>query len=73
MSAHQPEHDGYGFIRLGAETGVVVPLDEDRALAALRDRASAEDVEDASRVPRSLSTRTGRQLDAPAEPSHMTR
>lgn len=48
MSAQQPEHDGHSVIRLGAETAVVVPIDEYRTLAALRDRATAEDVEDAA-------------------------
>jgi hypothetical protein len=39
--------DGHDVIRLGDETAVVVPNDEYRLLRALRDRASAEDVEEA--------------------------
>jgi len=35
------------MIRLGGETAVVVPLDEYRLLAALRERASAAEIEEA--------------------------
>lgn len=48
MSAQQPEPDGHSVIRLGDETGVVVPLSEYRILAALRNRATSEDVEAAA-------------------------
>lgn len=48
MSAQQSERDGHSVIRLGDETGVVVPLDEYRVLSALRDRAAPEDVEEAA-------------------------
>jgi hypothetical protein len=34
-------------IRLGGETAVVVPLQEYRLLAALRERASADEIEEA--------------------------
>jgi hypothetical protein len=39
--------DGHDVIRLGDETAVVVPMHEYRLLRALRDRASAEEVEEA--------------------------
>jgi hypothetical protein len=39
--------DGHDVIRLGDETAVVVPIDEYLVLKALRDRASAEEVEEA--------------------------
>ena len=45
MSA-QPE-DGRELIHLGGETSVVVPLEEYRVLRALKDRASAEAIEEA--------------------------
>lgn len=48
MSAQHSEQDGHSVIHLGTETAVVVPLEEYRVLAALRDRATAEDVEDAA-------------------------
>ena len=35
------------MIHLGGETAVVVPLGEYRMLAALRERASAEEIEEA--------------------------
>ena len=44
MSAQWSEHD---VIRLGGETAVVVPMHEYQMLKALRDRASAEQVEKA--------------------------
>jgi hypothetical protein len=47
MSAQPSEIDGHDVIRLGDETAVVVPIEEYRLLRALRDRASAEDVEEA--------------------------
>ena len=48
MSARPAEHDdGHDVIHLGGETAVVVPLDEYRMLAALRERASAEEIEEA--------------------------
>lgn len=48
MSAQPEEHGGgHDMIRLGGETAVVVPLHEYRMLAALRERASAEEVEEA--------------------------
>ena len=48
MSAQPSEHDGYDVIRLGGgETAVVVPMHEYHTLKALRDRASAEQVEEA--------------------------
>jgi hypothetical protein len=46
-SAQHSEHDGHDVIRLGGETAVVVPVHEYHALKALRDRASAEQVEEA--------------------------
>jgi hypothetical protein len=39
--------DGHDVIRLGDETAVVVPIGEYRLLRALRDRASAGEVEEA--------------------------
>lgn len=46
MIAQESGHDGSAnVIRLGGETAVVVPLQEYRMLTALRDRASAEEVE----------------------------
>jgi hypothetical protein len=39
--------DGHDVIRLGDETAVVVPIEEYRTLRALRDRASAEEIEEA--------------------------
>ena len=47
MSAQPSEHDGHDVIRLGGETAVVVPMHEYYTLKALRDRASAEQVEEA--------------------------
>ena len=47
MGAQPSEHDGHDVIRLGGETAVVVPVHEYRMLKALRDRASAEQVEEA--------------------------
>jgi hypothetical protein len=48
MSAQASEHgDGLDMIHLGGDTAVVVPLHEYRLLTALRDRASAEDIEEA--------------------------
>jgi hypothetical protein len=47
MSAQPSEHDGHDVIRLGGETAVVVPAHEYHTLKALRDRASAEQVEEA--------------------------
>ena len=47
MSARSSEHDSQDVIRLGAETAVVVPMREYQTLKALRDRASAEQVEKA--------------------------
>ena len=39
--------DGHDVIRLGDETAVVVPIEEYRLLRALRDRASAGELEEA--------------------------
>ncbi len=48
MSARSSEHgDGHEMIHLGGETAVVVPLHEYRMLTALRERASAEEIEEA--------------------------
>jgi hypothetical protein len=47
MSAQPSEHDSHDVIHLGGETAVVVPVHEYRTLKALRDRASAEQVEEA--------------------------
>jgi hypothetical protein len=47
MSAQPSEHDNHDVIRLGGETTVVVPMHEYHTLKALRDRASAEQVEEA--------------------------
>lgn len=48
MSARAEEHgDGHDVIHLGGEAAVVVPLHEYRMLAALRERASAAEIEDA--------------------------
>lgn len=48
MSAQPAEHgDGHDTIHLGGETAVVVPLYEYRLLAALRERASTAEIEDA--------------------------
>lgn len=46
MSGQESGHDGgANVIRLGGETALVVPLQEYRMLTALRDRASAEEIE----------------------------
>jgi hypothetical protein len=47
MSARISEHDDHDVIRLGGESAVVVPVHEYRTLKALRNRASAEQVEEA--------------------------
>ena len=47
MSVQPSEHDSHDVIRLGGETAVVVPVHEYQTLKALRDRASAVQVEDA--------------------------
>jgi hypothetical protein len=47
MSAQPSEHDSHDVIRLGGETALVVPMHEYHTLKALRDRASAEQVEEA--------------------------
>ena len=47
MGAQPSEHDSRDVIRLGGETAVVVPVHEYRLPKALRDRASAEQVEEA--------------------------
>jgi hypothetical protein len=48
MSASSAEQGGdHDMIHLGGETAVVVPLGEYRMLAALRERASAEEIEEA--------------------------
>jgi len=48
MSASPDERGGgHDVIHLGGETAVVVPLDEYRMLAALRERASAGEIEEA--------------------------
>src|ERR1700749_4331268 len=47
MSAQPSEQDSHDVIRLGGETAVVVPVHEYHTLKALRDRASAEQVEEA--------------------------
>ena len=47
MSAQPSQHDSHDVIRLGGETAVLVPVHEYRTLKALRDRASAEQVEEA--------------------------
>jgi len=47
MSAQPSPHDSHDVIRLGGETAVVVPVREYHTLKALRDRASAEQVEEA--------------------------
>ena len=48
MSARPAAHgDDHDVIHLGGETAVVVPLHEYRMLATLRERASAEEIEEA--------------------------
>jgi len=48
MSASSAEQsDDHEMIHLGGETAVVVPLGEYRMLAALREHASAEEIEEA--------------------------
>jgi hypothetical protein len=48
MNARPAEHgDDHNVIHLGGETAVVVPLHEYRMLAALRERASIEEIEEA--------------------------
>jgi hypothetical protein len=48
ISARPAEHgDDHDVIHLGGETAVVVPLHEYRMLAALRERASADEIEEA--------------------------
>ena len=47
MSAQPSDHDSHDVIRLGGETAVVVPVHEYHTVKALRDRASAEQVEEA--------------------------
>jgi hypothetical protein len=45
MSARPSGHDSHDVIRLGGETAVVVPVHEYHTLKALRDHASAVQVE----------------------------
>jgi hypothetical protein len=45
VSPQPSEQDRHDVIRLGGETAVVVPMHEYHTLQALRDRASAEQVE----------------------------
>jgi hypothetical protein len=74
MSARPEERGGsHDVIRLGGETAVVVPLQEYRMLAALRERASADEIEEAELAPPSPSTRRGRPLAGPAAPFPMRR
>jgi hypothetical protein len=47
MSAQPSQHDSHDVIRLGGETAVVVLVHEYHTRKALRDRASAEQVEEA--------------------------
>jgi hypothetical protein len=47
MSAQASEDDSHDQIRLGGETAVVVPVHEYHLLKALRDRASAAQIEEA--------------------------
>jgi hypothetical protein len=47
LSAQPSPHDNHDFIRLGGETAVVVPVHEYHTLKALRNRASAEQIEEA--------------------------
>ena len=47
MGAQPSEQDSHDVIRLGGEMAVVVPVHEYHTLKALRDRASAEQVEEA--------------------------
>jgi hypothetical protein len=45
MGAQQSEQDGYSVIRQGAETAVVVPIEEYRKLKALEGSATPEAIE----------------------------
>lgn len=47
MSAQADEHDGHDVIHLGGEAAVVVPLNEYRMLKALKDRATAAELDEA--------------------------
>jgi len=47
MSVQPSQDDSHDVIRLGGETAVVVPVHEYHTLKPLRDRASAEQVEEA--------------------------
>jgi hypothetical protein len=48
MSLRSPERDdGHDVIHLGGETAVVVPLEEYRMLTALKEGASAAEIEEA--------------------------
>ena len=47
MSAEPSQRNSHDVIRLGGEAAVVVPMHEYHTLRALRDRASAEQVEEA--------------------------
>ena len=47
MSAQPSEQDSHDVIRLGGETALVVPVHEFHTLKALRNRASAEQVQQA--------------------------
>ncbi len=47
MCAQPAEHDTHDVRRFGGEAAVVVPVHEYHTLKALRDRASAEQVEEA--------------------------
>jgi hypothetical protein len=47
MSAQPSERDNHDVIRLGGETAVVVPVHEYETLKALRNRAYAEQIEEA--------------------------
>jgi hypothetical protein len=47
MGAQPSQHDGHDGIHLGGKAAVVVPMDEYRLLKALKERASAEEIEEA--------------------------
>jgi hypothetical protein len=47
MSMSEPAPGPHEVIHLGGEAAAIVPLDEYRLLKALKDRATAEEIEDA--------------------------
>jgi hypothetical protein len=70
MSAQVAEGDGHDIIRLGGETAVVVPVHEYRTLKALRDGASAEQVEQAEMDAAIAAHEAWKAIGRPGAKSH---